>query len=335
MIGFKTIDDYTFDECIAFLNEHETTDPSWIEVNSRYQHLLTNLQKNDDSAFSACASSEDYKNYIAKFSSINGASKYQPRHIEEASAFLDEIQHADTLRSQTLSVKLGKFRKYNNILTFVILFFLLLFSVCGITSGIVYFFIGELGSHDSIGCFACFLGSVSTIVSIWKILCMKKYGVTMLIIASIISCIPLVFIAYLCFVVFSLCSTSLTILLWGTLHIKKHGISAWECYDDEPQWLTYLRTTIFTIWLFFVSLFPPIVALCLGCNSDIYKSGAFCIDNYLYSEASESYDSSDEIGEDVEVIEVVEEVTDENESIEMASTSGYDDDYGPAEAIAE
>lgn len=88
MIGFKTTDDYTFDECLAFLTEHDDADSSWKEINDRYHRLLTLIQNEDESAFNMCKTSVDYNNYLNRFQNIRGAINYAPIHKTEAEEYI-------------------------------------------------------------------------------------------------------------------------------------------------------------------------------------------------------------------------------------------------------
>lgn len=92
MIGFKTIEDYSYDECIEFLNEHDEKDSSWADIEERYKYLLAKLQKEDDKAFRECVEAQDYKNYLSLFTNASGVTKYQLRHESEARSFLRKSQ---------------------------------------------------------------------------------------------------------------------------------------------------------------------------------------------------------------------------------------------------
>lgn len=48
MIGFKTTEDYSLDECIVYLTEHNDKDSLWEEINQRYHNLLSQLHKEDE-----------------------------------------------------------------------------------------------------------------------------------------------------------------------------------------------------------------------------------------------------------------------------------------------
>jgi hypothetical protein len=248
--GNSQIEYYTFDMCINFLSNREKTDPLWRDVNAHYQRLLTKLQQEDDAAFNACASPEDYKNYIKRFRSINGAKKYQPQHFKEAFAFLRLRQSAMPSMFQRVN-ELGKLitiTHHELAIIFIYLFiyasFIFLIIAVAIISDAPFF------SDDWVYGFTPLFWALSTIMSIWHILMYKKSGISILLIFSILSLCPLICLnEYEDFFGFSLISVFATILLWGTLHIKKHGVSAWSLYTDEPQWLTYVRKTIIAIWI--------------------------------------------------------------------------------------
>jgi serine/threonine protein kinase len=251
--GNSQIEYYTFDMCINFLSNREKTDPLWRDVNAHYQRLLTKLQQEDDAAFNACASPEDYKNYIKRFRSINGAKKYQPLHLKEAFAFLRLRQSAMPSMFQRVCelVKLITRTHHALAIIFIALFiyasFIFLYvAVCIINDA-------PLSNSDWGGVFMTLFWALSTIMSIWHILMYKKSSISILLISSILSFTPILFERndhiYEAFFTLSLISVFVTILLWGTLHIKKHGVSAWSLYTDEPQWLTYVRKTIIAIWI--------------------------------------------------------------------------------------
>ena len=84
MIGIKPIEDFTFDECLDFIDSHSDGDPEWGIVNHRHQLLLAQLQADDNASFVACKSKADYRNYLQRFAEpISGAARYQPLHQEE------------------------------------------------------------------------------------------------------------------------------------------------------------------------------------------------------------------------------------------------------------
>lgn len=92
MIGFKTIDDYTFDECVDFINQHNSSHPLWIDINRRYSLLLKQYRQEDNNCFKRCRTKKEYQEYIAKFSNINGALKYKAANLKEALEKIESIK---------------------------------------------------------------------------------------------------------------------------------------------------------------------------------------------------------------------------------------------------
>lgn len=55
MIGFKNVEDYTYDECLAYHTEHNHKDSSWEEISQPYYCLLSQLRKEDEYAYRKCS----------------------------------------------------------------------------------------------------------------------------------------------------------------------------------------------------------------------------------------------------------------------------------------
>jgi len=92
MIGFKTIDDFTFDDCFLHIkkcneNGHEP-DPEIIELFSR---LKNTLERDDDRLFINCLTDDDFEKYLSHFSAP-GTQLYSPKHVVEAVLAIEDIR---------------------------------------------------------------------------------------------------------------------------------------------------------------------------------------------------------------------------------------------------
>lgn len=90
--GFKPIEEFTFDECFARIEQNRIdnveSDEQLIE---RYTTLLSELQHKDDSMFSKAKDKTALQKYIAGHPLDKTAKKYQLRHIAEAKKIIAKI----------------------------------------------------------------------------------------------------------------------------------------------------------------------------------------------------------------------------------------------------
>lgn len=267
MIGFKTIEDFTFDDCVKSLNRHraEGTLPDE-ELLCRYNSLLNDL-------------------------------KVEKLHAKETCEYVKQ--------NSIIPVKKRLFGSYfidankRNSITNLVLYLLLLASFIAII--VLITFTNRFGWE-----YVCeeykfgiiqykyviipgFLISAFAFLGVSKIIKWKKSGITILTVSFIVIPIPIIcneFIEFICFSVPSILGVA---LLWCILKLKKNGISTWDRCKAEPRWVKYIRRTILFMWLFMIILLPPIVGLYTGFRSNIYSNGMRCLDAYFNSNPYYSY----------------------------------------------
>lgn len=299
MIGYRTIEDFTFDDCRVYLAEHEGSDLSCGEVNQRYQQLLSQLKRDDERAFRGCKTTHDYRNYLSRFKNMSGASCYVPIHKNEAEAFIRKNP------TPVPPPNIGFFASYiydarkRNPVTNIVLYLLLLASfvtaICLLPMVIdsnqdlfdqgrsfvkVY---GKVFLPGFLFCIIAFVG-ISMIIK-WK-----RLGITIMAVSSVIIMFPTIYNEFLEFLFFSGSFIMGTFLLWCVLKLKKNGISTWKRCKPEPRWADYLLRIVLVIWLFVVVLLPPIVSFANGFRENLYNNGMRCLDAYFNDSPFYSYD---------------------------------------------
>lgn len=299
MIGFKTIDDYSFDECLEYLTGHDNKDTSWNEINQRYQRLLAKLQKDDENEFQKCSSANDFKRYLALFGNLSGATKYQPLHEKEAMDYLknNPVRNPTPKRGFLSSFTTDARRR--NPLTNVVLYFLLFASLIatmlqipGVIRTVDYIlndswtFIHSYGKGFMPG----FLLSASVLIGISKIVNWKRSGMAIMIISIIIILAPTICNEFLEFICFSVPSILGMALLWGILKLKKNGNSTWGLCKKSPRGLYYFQNVVLSIWLFMITILPAIAGLWVGFRGNLYSNGMRCLDAYFNDSPYYSYD---------------------------------------------
>lgn len=105
MIGFKTIDDFSFDECIEYLDSHQDGGEVYQKILYRYNTLLKKVQQNDDDIFMNCRSVSDYEEYLSYFSESE-YTHYRPKHKNEA---IERINHLKEIQEKERKIN----KKYN------------------------------------------------------------------------------------------------------------------------------------------------------------------------------------------------------------------------------
>ena len=299
MIGFKTTEDYSFDECLAFLTEHNDTDSSWNEINQQYHRLLSQLQKDDNHTFDMCNTTLDYQNYLNHFKNIRGAFNYHPLHEAEAEDFIrrNPVSHSTPNKGFFASyiVDASKRNPITNVVLYLLLLASLIATIIQVPSVIWSY---ELYSEDGWsfidaygkGVMPGFLLSAVTFIGVSKIIKWRKSGITILVTLFIIILSPTIYNEFLEFISFSVPSILGVALLWCILKLKKNGISTWDKCKAEPRWANYVLRAFLFIWLFLIALLPPIVGLYTGFRSNIYSNGMRCLDAHLYGSPYCSYD---------------------------------------------
>lgn len=297
MIGFKTSDDFSFDECIVYLNEHDNSDSSWNEINQRYHRLLSQLHKEDEYTFSKCSSYQDYQNHLNRFKNLSGATKYQLLHETEAEIFLNK-HPAPTPRKGFFSsyrVDADKRNPLTNLVLYLLLFasfITTILQIPGVISTLGYYyedgwpFIEVYGNGFMPG----FLISAFAFIGVSKIIMWKRSGVTILIVSFIIILLPTICNEFLEFICFSVPCILGVALLWGILKLKKNNISTWVMCKSEPRWGNFILRSTLLIWAFMIILLPPIMGLWTGFRSNIYSNGMRCLDAHFSNSPYYSYD---------------------------------------------
>lgn len=130
------------------------------------------------------------------------------------------------------------------------------------------------------GFIPAWLAAIFTCIGNYYILQGNKKGLTVLLIAFCIICLPLMYNEYIEFVAFIGCVYGGLLLYWLSLLLKKNGISHWEQCIGNYKVVNY---TIISVVLFLVSLFPPLVGYAVGFNGDLYNKGCICLDAHLNS----------------------------------------------------
>lgn len=299
MIGFKTTEDYLFDECLAFLTEHNDTDSSWKEINQRYHRLLSQIQSDDNHVFDMCNTALDYKNYLSRFKNLNGASKYQPLHKVEAEEFIRRNPIPQPTPNKRFFapyiIDASKRNPITNLVLYLLLFASLIATIIQVPNVIWSY---ELFSEDGWsfidaygkGFIPGMLLSAVTFIGVSKIIRWRKSGLALMIISYIIILLPTACNEFEEFICFSVPSILGVIILWGILKLKKKGISTWEICKNEPRWAVYTLRLFLVILLCMILLLPPLVGLSTGFRSNIYSNGMRCLDAHLNSSPYYSYD---------------------------------------------
>ena len=92
MKGFKSIEELSLKDCYEFLKAEENKDnPLYPAIAERYEEMLQDLVKQDDSDYAACKTIANYETYIKKFSDSNVAPYYKAKHIFEAKNAIEDL----------------------------------------------------------------------------------------------------------------------------------------------------------------------------------------------------------------------------------------------------
>lgn len=98
--GFKSIDEFTFDECFARIEQNRIDGvESCEELLKRYTELLSSLQQKDDEMFRKATNKVALEKYLSLHPLDKTAIKYKLRHVEEANKKLADIYGDPTQES--------------------------------------------------------------------------------------------------------------------------------------------------------------------------------------------------------------------------------------------
>lgn len=85
MIGFKPLEEFTFDDCVKSIKRYESEGiPVDSGLQARYNELLLSLQSQELSDYKKAKTLKDLKNFIQKYKSIYGANNYQSQFTKQA-----------------------------------------------------------------------------------------------------------------------------------------------------------------------------------------------------------------------------------------------------------
>lgn len=93
MIEFKTIDDFTFDDCVKSIERRksEGLTPEE-ELLERYNTLLETLKSEEERDYQSVKTIDGLNRFIKKYSALPGATKYQPQYLKEAKQELPRLK---------------------------------------------------------------------------------------------------------------------------------------------------------------------------------------------------------------------------------------------------
>lgn len=304
MIGFKTIDDYTFDECVDYINQHDSSHVWWNSVNLRYSKLFREYQQADNECFQACKTFVDYEYYIGRFSNLQGASKYTPLNIERAKERMSKLSGRRQTWAKRLFRFLSKDASLRNPITNILLYTLLVASLLGtLLYTLLVASLLEIWSYDlwdekgwslcdayGSGFIPALLLCLVTFTSVLNLIQWKKAGLSGLIVGYIIALAPLMWNEFGEFVAFSTPALSGCLILLAIMCIKRKGKSTWSRCVDIPKSIRFVQYGFIGLWLFVVTALPYITALNVGFTHNLYTNGASVINARLNSSPYYSYD---------------------------------------------
>lgn len=103
--GFKPIEEFTFDECFANIEQNRVDNVESDEpLLERYTILLSQLQQKDDTMFRKATDRSSLENYLAAYPLDNSAKKYQLRHIAEAKKRIAKIDDDFNKRKKKITI---------------------------------------------------------------------------------------------------------------------------------------------------------------------------------------------------------------------------------------
>lgn len=103
--GFKPIEEFTFDECFARIEQNRVDDvESDEQLLERYTVLLSQLQQKDDAMFRKATDKSALEKYIAAYPLDKTAKKYQLRHVTDAKKKIIKIDEDSKKRKKKASL---------------------------------------------------------------------------------------------------------------------------------------------------------------------------------------------------------------------------------------
>lgn len=111
--GFKPIDEFTFDECFARIEQNRVDGvESCEELLKRYTELLSSLQQKDDEMFRKATNKVALEKYLSSHPLDKTAIKYELKHISEAKKKIADI-YGDPTQESIVEL----FPEYNFVVT--------------------------------------------------------------------------------------------------------------------------------------------------------------------------------------------------------------------------
>lgn len=99
--GFKPIEEFTFDECFAHIEQNRVDNvESDEQLLERYTILLSQLQLKDDAMFRKATDKSALEKYIAAYPLDKTAKKYQLRHVTDAKKIIIKIDEDSNKRKK-------------------------------------------------------------------------------------------------------------------------------------------------------------------------------------------------------------------------------------------
>lgn len=103
--GFKPIEEFTFDECFARIEQNRVDNvESDEQLLERYTVLLSQLQQKDDAMFRIATDKSALEKYIAAYPLDKTAKKYQLRHVTDAKKRIFKIDEDSKKRKKKASL---------------------------------------------------------------------------------------------------------------------------------------------------------------------------------------------------------------------------------------
>lgn len=93
MIDFKPIGEFTFDDCVNSIERHKSEGlPIDAALQTRYEDLLFSLKDQEKQDYSSCNTIQSLEKYVIRYSSLSGATKYQPQYIKQAKSEIERLK---------------------------------------------------------------------------------------------------------------------------------------------------------------------------------------------------------------------------------------------------
>lgn len=93
MYGFKSIDEFTFNDCIKSIELYKKKGlPVDTEIQERYDYLLSIYKKQEKHDFSALKTIEDLERFIKKYTEFMTVTKYESLYLTEVKKNLIQLK---------------------------------------------------------------------------------------------------------------------------------------------------------------------------------------------------------------------------------------------------